>query len=61
MPGEREMELYADQESCLAQFQGSRAQEVRFMVNRSKFLRCALISCPQVTVDSGEQQALEAV
>lgn len=28
------------------------------MVNRSKFLRCALISCPQVVVDSGEQQAL---
>lgn len=28
------------------------------MVNRSKFLRCALVSCPQVVVDSGEQQAL---
>lgn len=28
------------------------------MVNRSKFLRCALISCPQVVVDSGKQQAL---
>lgn len=56
VPGKREVELCADEESLLSLVLGAQdgVREVKSAVkSRSKFSGCTILSCAQVVMDSG--------